>query len=153
MYRKTDGLADPRKRKEKTNKRTHTCVMSSHTKSCYLLWSECFLSHLADPFLHHSQLYNIKVHLKKAEKGTDRWMFERWSPWRHMVDANSGGRRGNYLIKGLLPPRNTEVCMWVSQLAASSDNKQVQFFCCTGRLVSCNCPSTNFVPFEADLNP
>lgn len=35
------------------------------------------------------------------------------------------GPRGNYLIKGLLRHRNTEVCMRGPQLAASSDNKQV----------------------------
>lgn len=43
-----------------------------------------------------------------------------------MVDANSGGRRGNYLIKGPLLGGNTEVCVRGPQLA-TADNKQVCF--------------------------
>lgn len=36
--------------------------------------------------------------------------------------------RGNYLIKGLLRHRNTEVCMRGPQLPAASHNKQVYYF-------------------------
>ncbi|KAM7369341.1 hypothetical protein PAMP_013615 [Pampus punctatissimus] len=42
-----------------------------------------------------------------------------------MGDANSGSRRGNYLIKGLLEHRNTEVCMRGQQLAVTTDKKQL----------------------------
>lgn len=35
------------------------------------------------------------------------------------------GPRGNYLIKGLLWHRDTEVCVRGPQLAATSDNKQM----------------------------
>lgn len=53
-----------------------------------------------------------------------------WRGGRHrdIWGMQTPGPRGNYLIKGLLRHRNTEVCMRDPQLPAASHNKQVYYF-------------------------
>lgn len=118
---KTDRRARRKARKEG---RTHDASpQMSRRKRLLLKWSTCCSSLPLSSVTRH--LITYKSILKRLWRGRTNGC---WRGGRHSDtwgDANSGGRRGNYLIKGLLQHRNTEVFTRAPQLAAPSDNRQV----------------------------